>query len=188
MKIINLTKTALIFTTLAFSHSGFSEEQSLLNQINGAAQSIQQATTMANQTSTTVSQGGLVSELVKQLGVSTEQATGGTGALFQMAKTRMTDAEFNQLSSSVPNMNTLLASVPETQTQKPTSTAGFLTALASASGNKTLVSGASLFNTFKQLDLSKDMIGQFTPILIDYVQKNSSAETANLLKMALSGS
>lgn len=185
MKKITIIQTTVIYTSLILSNSVFAEEASFLNQLNSAAQTVQQTTAAVNQTSETVSQGGLVNALVKQLGISSEQAAGGSGALFKVAKTRMTEEAFNQLSTSVPNMDGMLAAVPKTQ---PTSTAGLLSSLASTSGNATLASAASLYDTFKQLDLSKDMIGQFTPVVVDYVQKNSGEVTANLLKTALSGS
>jgi len=148
-----------------------------INKINNAAKTAQVASD--------VQQIGLVDTLVKQLGVSQAQAEGGSGALFQMAKSKMTDAAFGQVSESVPGMSGFLGAVPQA---KPVSTTGnLLGTLASATGNDTLVSAAALVNTFQQLDMSKGMVSQFVPIVVDYVKKSGGEVTANLLSTALSG-
>lgn len=152
-----------------------------------AAQSIDNInnTVKTAQVASDVSENGLINTLVKQLGVTEEQATGGSGALFQMAKTKMTDSAFSQLSDSVPGMSGLLGAVPET---KPASSTGsLLGSLASATGNDTLVSAASLIETFQKLDMDKGMISQFAPVLVDYVKNSGGETTANLLSAALTG-
>ena len=152
-----------------------------------AAQSIDKInnTLKTAQVASDVSKNGLVNTLVKQLGVTKEQATGGSGALFQVAKTKMTDTAFNQVSNSVPGMSGLLGAVPAA---KPASATGnLLGSLASATGNDTLVSAASLIGTFQKLDMNKGMISQFAPVLVDYVKKNGGEVTANLLSAALTG-
>ncbi|MFK5947640.1 MAG: DUF2780 domain-containing protein [Methylococcales bacterium] len=148
-----------------------------INQINNAVK--------AAQVASDVKQLGLTETLVKQLGVSQAQAQGGSGALFQVAKSKMTDAAFSKVSESVPGMSGLLGAVP--QTKPKSATGNLLGTLAAATGNDTLVSAASLVNTFQQLDMSKGMVSQFVPVVIDYVKKNSGDVTANLLSAALTG-
>ncbi|NOR68595.1 MAG: DUF2780 domain-containing protein [Methylomarinum sp.] len=188
-------KITLICTTLAFSGAASAGWLDFLNQADDAAETVQKTTSTiktinnASQNTQAVAQTaqvGLVDTLVKQLGVTPAQATGGSGALFQVAKSKMTDAAFGQLSQSVPGMDGLLAAAPKTQ---PASATGdLLSGLAAASGNSTLVDAASLVSTFQQLNLSEGMISQFTPIVVDYVRQNGGELTANLLQTALSGS
>ncbi len=148
-----------------------------IDELNNAVKTAQVASDINNN--------GVVGALVKQLGVTETQATGGAGALFQMAKTKMTDSAFSQVSNSVPGMAGLLGAVP--QAKPASSTGNLLGALATATGNDTLISAASLANTFQQLDLSKGMISQFAPVLVNYVKQSGGDVTANLLRAALTG-
>src|SRR5215813_10730752 len=55
----------------------------------------------------------LVGQLTKELSITPEQATGGAGALFGLAKTRLKPAEFSQVSKAVPGMDGLLNAAPK---------------------------------------------------------------------------
>src|SRR5262245_64218082 len=55
----------------------------------------------------------LVGQLSKELSITPEQATGGAGALFGLAKTRLKPAEFSQVSKAVPGMDGLLNAAPK---------------------------------------------------------------------------
>ncbi len=184
-------KVILMSTSLAFSSAVSAGWLDFLNQADNAAETVQNTTSTiktinnARQNAQAVAQVSLVDTLVKQLGVTSTQATGGSGALFQIAKAKMTESAFSQLSQSIPEMNGILAAAPKTQTASATN--NLLSGLAAASGNSTLINAASLVNTFQKLDLSKEMIAQFTPIVINYVKQNSGEVTANLLQAALSG-
>jgi len=189
------TNIALLCTSLAFSGSLFAGWADLLNQATETADQVQNTSTAIDTLNTAVpkkpaltqeaSQTGLVDTLVQQLGVSSEQAEGGSGALFQMAKGNMSGSDFNQVSQSVPEMDGLLAAAP--QAQPASETGSLLSGLAAASGNSSLINAASLADTFKQLNLSEGMVSQFTPVVLDYVKKNGGEVASNLLKAALTG-
>ena len=129
---------------------------------------------------------GLTDTLMKQLGVSSEQAQGGSGALFEVAKNNMSDSDFGQLSQAVPGMDGILAAAPKSESDS--ATGSLLSGIAAASGNSKLTDATSLVNAFQQLDLSGDMVGQFTPVIIDYVKQNGGEQLANILQAALTGS
>ncbi len=129
---------------------------------------------------------GLTDTLMKQLGVTSEQAQGGSGALFEVAKNNMSDSDFGQLSQAVPGMDGILAAAPKSEADS--ATGSLLSGIASASGNSKLTDATSLVNAFQQLDLSGDMVGKFTPVIIDYVKKNGSEHLGTLLQSALTGS
>ena len=129
---------------------------------------------------------GLTDTLMKQLGVTSEQAQGGSGALFEAAKNNMSDSDFGQLSQAVPGMDGMLAAAPKSESDS--TTGSLLSGIASASGNSKLTDATSLVNAFQQLDLSGDMVGKFTPVIIDYVKKNGSEHLGTLLQTALTGS
>jgi len=57
---------------------------------------------------------GLVDLLVSQLGVTSEQASGGAGAMFDLAKQRLAPDEFSQIAGAVPGMDSMLSAAPAT--------------------------------------------------------------------------
>lgn len=148
-----------------------------LSTIENAAQSGKQilnAGTAVAGGSEGAAQIGLVDILVHRLGVSPQQALGGAGAIFQMAQSKMNPQAFSTLSRSIPGMDTMLGAAPS------------MSGLSSlAGGNSTLGNAAALAASFKQLNLSPDMVGQFIPVITNYVSKASGQATANLLQSAL---
>ncbi len=54
----------------------------------------------------------LVGILVQQLGITPQQATGGAGSIFSMAKQSMSPSSFGQVSQAVPGMSQLLSAAP----------------------------------------------------------------------------
>lgn len=108
---------------------------------------------------------GLTEVLMQQFGVTQQQAEGGAGALFQLAKSRMPARNFSALSHSVPDMQNLLAAAP---------------------ANGTLGSGG-MAGTFRQLDLSPDMVQKFIPTIVQYVKDTGGSALATSLQSALMG-
>ena len=53
----------------------------------------------------------IVDEIMKQVGVSKEQAEGGLGLIFKLAKDKL-GADFSQVSSVVPEANGLIGKAP----------------------------------------------------------------------------
>lgn len=152
-----------------------------LSTIEGAAQSSRQVinagTAAANPAA--VNQIGLVDILMNQLGVSREQALGGAGAIFQVAQGNMNPQAFATLSQSVPGMNSMLSAAPVS----PNLAGGLSTMMGGT--NNTVGSMAALAASFQQLNLSPDMVGQFIPVVTNYVSQTSGQVTANLLQSAL---
>jgi hypothetical protein len=58
---------------------------------------------------------GLVDLLTQQLGVTEPQATGGAGAIFTMAKAKLSPQDFGQVAKAVPNMTDLLQAAPKVE-------------------------------------------------------------------------
>jgi len=55
---------------------------------------------------------GLVDMLVSQLGVTSDQATGGAGAIFNLAKERLAPDEFSQIAGAVPGIDSMMGAAP----------------------------------------------------------------------------
>jgi len=195
LKMKNIKITCIVLVSLTFSGAASAGWLDFLNTKDDAAETMQNTTATVKNINNTIEKGaavtetaqaGLIDTLVKALGVTSEQAQGGSGALFEVAKNNMAGSDFSQLSQAVPGMDGILAAAPKSESDS--ATGNLLSGIASASGNSTLTDAASLVNAFEQLDLSGDMVGQFTPVIIDYVKQNGGEHMANLLQAALTGS
>ena len=121
----------------------------------------------------------LIGSLVDKLGVSDEQATGGSGAVFKEAKNNMDPGDYTQLLKAVPGIDSLMSAAPE---------AGGLTGKASSllGGSGGSAAGmANLADSFSKLGLAPDMVNQFVPVILDYVQSEGGQQAMTLLKSAL---
>lgn len=101
----------------------------------------------------------LVGSLTKNLGVTPTQAIGGSAALLNDAKKDMKPADFQALTTKMPQVGTLLAATP------------------AATG--------SLPSQFSALGMKPDMISKFTPFLLDYVKSGTTPGMMNLVQAAL---
>ncbi len=115
--------------------------------------------------------------LVQRVGVTPAQAMGGTGALLQVAKTRMTSQAFEKVSQNLPDVPLLLSAVPTLKSQSELSAFGGLGGeLGGLAGKLAGASGGSLgsiftaVSTFQQLGMKPDTMQRFIPVVVDYVK------------------
>lgn len=108
---------------------------------------------------------GLTGELMEELGVTQRQAEAGAGALFQLAKPRLSKENFAALGQVVPEMEELLAAAP------PPSPLG----------------GGGMAATFLEIGLEPEMVQKFIPIMVQYVEDSGREAVAAALKSALMG-
>ena len=101
----------------------------------------------------------LVGSLTKNLGVTPTQAIGGSAALLNDAKKDMKPADFQALTTKMPQVGTLLTAAP------------------AATG--------TLPSQFSALGMKPDMIAKFTPFLLDYVKSGTTPGMMNLVQAAL---
>lgn len=187
-KIISIKIT--IFILVVCSNQAFAsnnDDRKMISLLDDALLSVEQAAQSGNNainTVETVADGVTLTDiLVSQLSVSQQQAFGGAGALFQVAKQNMDPQAFSTLSQSVPGMNDMLAAAP-TPSDPVSSLAGSLSSMMGDTDN-TLGTVASLAASFNELNLSPEMVGQFIPIMTEYVKNTGGQVTANLLQAAL---
>jgi Protein of unknown function VcgC/VcgE (DUF2780) len=131
-----------------------------------------------NRSSAHADTSGLVGHLTKELGVNEAQATGGSGAIFGLAKSRLSPSDFSQVAGVVPEMDSLLGAAPQAESK------GGVTGTASSmlgSGGGGLGGLASLAGPFAQLGLSPDMIGKFVPSILGFVGGKGGSGVQSLL-------
>lgn len=145
-------------------------------------QSVANPSTVAAASAAVSPEAGLVNILVDQLGVNSQQAMGGVGSIFSLAQQRMNPSDFMQLSGSVPGMDQYLSAVPQPSSSSVLfgSAAGLLGGQANGLGNL-----AALAGSFQSLGMSTNMIGQFVPVVLQYVQGQSGQAAMSLLQSAL---
>ena len=124
----------------------------------------------------------LIQMLTSQLGISEEQAKGGSGLLFKLAKEKLGGDEFRQVASAVPGLEDLISSTP-----KSGGIAGALGGFASSLGGSAGQLGnlAALAGGFKNLNLDSGMIGKFIPIVMSFVQSKGGDTVKSILEKAL---
>lgn len=189
MKTIKLLSVSVSLITVLFASNVSAIGLSDLAGAAGALQKGSQAL-QTGQAVTAIAQGaatgnGLTGLLVQKLGVTETQATGGAGAVFQFAKTKMENAAFAKLSASVPGMQGLLAAAPVAKSVGG-GIAGNLASLAGQSGGSA-GSLIGLAGSFQQLGLAPDMVQKFVPLVVQYVQGSSGGAVASVLESALMG-
>lgn len=124
----------------------------------------------------------LLQDIVKQLGVSEDQAKGGAGMIFNLLKNKLGPDEFGKVSELLPEMDDLLSAAPE-----PGGIAGAIGNIASAFGEKAGHLGdlTALTSGFKSLDLDSGMVAKFIPIVLSFVKGKGGDGLGKLLEGVL---
>ncbi len=124
----------------------------------------------------------LLQMLSSQLGITEEQAKGGSGLLLKMAKEKLGSDEFSKVASSVPGLDDLISSAPESG-----GIAGALGGLASSLGGGAGQLGnlAGLAGGFKNLNLDASLVGKFIPVILSFVQSKGGDSVKNILERVL---
>jgi hypothetical protein len=118
----------------------------------------------------------LVNALSKEMNSSPEQAAGAAGTLFGLAKSKLSPADFSQVSNAVPGMDLLLKAAP-------TAGGGATAGLAQLGGVAGSLSGAA--SAFTKLGLSPELVSKAIPVLTQFVTKSGGADVGKLLAGAL---
>ena len=120
----------------------------------------------------------LVSSLTDSLGITSEQASGAAGAIFDYAKKNLSAEDFATIASGIPGMDGLLKAAPSGDSGSLLSQAGSM--LGDSAGSAGGL--ASLAGAFESLGLDADMVNQILPLVYDYVGGASGADALSLLQ------
>ena len=111
----------------------------------------------------------LIGMLTSQLGVSEKQAAGGSGSLLSFAKDQMSSADFDVVSSALPDVSGLIKGAPDGGSSLLGSSGSLLGGSSSGLGDI-----AGVASTFSDLGMSTDMVNQFVPVVLEYAQTAGS--------------
>jgi len=185
-KILYKCTPLLLSVVAGLSGVVYAENSSLDFASKGqTTQTVQVGAKGVTDANSTAVQGSLTDTLVKKLSISNEQAQGGAGALFQLAKSNLDAGQFAALSKAVPEMDSLLSAAPKQSGGLSGLAGGASSALGEA--NNPYGNLAGLASAFKALKLSPDSVDEFVPVVVDYVRTKSGALTANMLQSTLYG-
>ncbi len=120
----------------------------------------------------------LIKMLTSELGVTSEQAMGGAGALFNYAKEELSTEDFDKVSEAVPDMKGYLDAIPALGGGSGTGLLGKAT--------ESLVGMPAVTAAFDKLGLSQEMVGMFSPILVNYVDEKGGEAVSGLLSKVFS--
>ena len=121
----------------------------------------------------------LVGDLAKETGVTPKQAQGAAGALFGVAKAKLSVADFAKVAGVVPGMDGLLKAAAPADPKMAA-----VAALAGSAGGG-IGTMASAITTMSKLGIKPDTIAKMAPTLIKLVQGKGGAEIGGLLAGAL---
>jgi len=118
---------------------------------------------------------GLASQIMQSTGVDQNQALGGAGALFGMAKEGMSADDFSKVTDAVPEMSKMMDAVPNL--------GGGTSTLSSAA--TALVGMPKVTAAFEKLGISKDKIALFTPVIVSYIEKKAGSALSDKVAKSL---
>jgi len=123
----------------------------------------------------------LTRRLMKELGITKEQAHGGLVALLRTAQKNMARADFDELVLDIPGADKLLKNAPPPSTLS--SLAGGLGSLLG--GKKSPGRWAGLAASFTELGIPIATAKKFGPIVIDYVEHHGGEDLVDKIREAL---
>lgn len=119
----------------------------------------------------------LVQMLTSQLGISDDQARGGTGLLLNMAKEKLGGGDFGALANAIPDASGMMA-------QAPSEGGGLMGAVGGMLGGD--AGGmASLIGGFSKLGLDADMVQKFVPVVMQFLQEHGDGAAQSALSKLL---
>lgn len=124
----------------------------------------------------------LIAQLVQQLGVNEEQASGGAGAIFKLVKDQLGAGDFSKITSAVGGIDDLIGQAPAAGGASKL-LGGLGSMFGGSIGSATTLATAA--SAFKSLGLNADMVAKFAPIILSFVQNKGGDAVGALLQGAL---
>ncbi|MEM6611401.1 MAG: DUF2780 domain-containing protein [Cyanobacteria bacterium P01_C01_bin.72] len=122
----------------------------------------------------------LIQQLTQGLGVDENQAKGGAGLIFKMAKEQLGDGDFAQVANAVPGISSLIGEAPAESKGIAGAIGGLAGALGGGSGGQ-LANMAALAGGFSQLGLNPGMASKFIPIILSFTQSKGGDGIKDIL-------
>jgi len=173
-----MKKTIILLTISTLSTSAIAEETSWLDSLKnfvGLGDAKEETLAVPNTS-------GLVDLLTSSLGVNTEQASGGMGAIFNYVKNNVSTDQFGQLAKSLPGIDGLVSQMPDISKLNTSSNEG-LSGLfdKAAQYSDSLKSINDVKKQFEVLGLKPEMIGSFISSAQSYLNTKEGQQAKKVL-------
>lgn len=122
---------------------------------------------------------GIVDDLTSKLSLKPEQALGAAGAVFGLAKTKMSATDFTKLAGGIPEMDTLLKAAPAAASSSTSALGAAAAAMESQSG------AAALLGQFSNLGIPAESAAKIVPEVLSFVKAKQGDEVMGLLSKAI---
>lgn len=124
----------------------------------------------------------LINLLTQNLGISNSQAEGGTGLLLDLAKKQLGGDDFSKVLGAIPNGDSMMKNIP-----KASGLGGMLGGLGGMLGGKAgnLGNLAALASGFSSLDMDKDMIQKFLPVVMSFLKEQGGGGIEGILEKVM---
>ena len=144
-------------------------------------------TEMATSAASNIDLASLVSSVASNLNVTENQSEGGIASIMNYVQGNLSGADYAQLASSIPGIDSLLEDVPSLSGNSAASSSSSLSGLLNKASeySSTLKSVNDLKQQFEALGLSTDMIASFVTQISSYLNVNADEETQALFKSGL---
>lgn len=144
-------------------------------------------TEMATSAASNIDLASLVSSVAGNLNVSENQSEGGIASIMNYVQGNLSGADYAQLASSIPGIDSVLEDVPSLSGNSAASSSSSLSGLLNKASeySSTLKSVNDLKQQFEALGLSTDMIASFVTQISSYLNVNADEETQALFKSGL---
>jgi hypothetical protein len=144
-------------------------------------------TEMATNAASGIDLASLISTVSDNLSVSETQSEGGIASIMNYVQGNLSGADYAQLASSIPGIDSLLEDVPSLSGNSAASSSSSLSGLLNKASEytSTLKSVNDLKQQFEALGLSTDMIASFVTQISSYLNVNADEETQALFKSGL---
>ena len=120
----------------------------------------------------------LIQLLTSQLGVNSQQAQGGVGALLKAAQEQVTPATFGEIGKLLPQASEWMKAVP--------SGGGGLGGMLGGMLGGNLGTLAKVASQFSALGIDSNKLAPFAKLALDFLQKNLSGDAKNEISKLVS--
>ncbi len=181
-KMITTLSMAIFLVIVLFGGVVRAETSEAVEAIKGVA--TEEA--VSKSTAPTTGAMDLVNMLSSELGITKDQAAGGAGALFNMAKGMLSESDYGQVAGAIPGIGKLIEAAPDVSASSGEAS-GKVTGVTQGLGSLTkAVEGAkkyaAVYDQFKQLGLDKGMVTQFIPKILSFSESAGGETVMNILK------
>jgi hypothetical protein len=154
--------------------------------------------------------GELINRLSLNLGVTQQQASGGAGSIFRLAKSRLQPGQFLEIAERIPGLNELIAGAPAPVARINGQPAAIENMNTAAGGAGSSAAGAQstkertgriaglpeadranlgaltpLSAPFAELGMPDERIREFVPIVLEYTRSQAGDPAMRLMERAL---